>query len=227
MFAADGVICVEFRRAMKGANDMGKRLFAVVVVALGMVGVCGCWSPLVVGERRMEKDETIYGFHIQPLVGFSKHKVVGVNVAARLEPDISGDRLPNASGVVGLAVGAVNHEVWGDVCGVQIGGIAAEARRGAVNGLQVGGIGAEASVVRGVQIAGGGNEAKRCHGVQLSLLGNVAWEAGNCATNTSRCVQVGLVNICGDHWFPLVNFNFRDCENGDIKKWFALKFCPW
>ena len=65
------------------------------------------------------------------------------------------------------------------------------------------------------------------HLTVTSLLGNVAWEAGNCATNTSRCVQVGLVNICGDHWFPLVNFNFRDCENGDIKKWFALKFCPW
>ena len=43
MFAADGVICVEFRRAMKGANDMGKRLFAVVVVAFGK----HLWRPLV------------------------------------------------------------------------------------------------------------------------------------------------------------------------------------
>ena len=167
---------------------------------------------------------------LQPLIGFSKHKVVGVNVAARLEPDISGGRKPNASEIVGLAVGAVHHEVWGDVCGVQIGGYSADASRHVVNGVQIGGFGTIAGEANGVQIAAVGTEAKSCNGVQLSLLGNVSWEsmvAGNCTTNTSRCVQVGLVNICGDHWFPLVNFNFRDCENGDIKKWFALKFCPW
>lgn len=218
----------------KGHKEMKTRMMVAVLTAV-VVGVCGCWSPLVVGEPLMDKDETIYGVHIQPLIGFSKHKVVGVNVAARLEPDISGDRKPNASEIVGLAVGAVHHEVWGDVCGVQIGGYSADASRHVVNGVQIGGFGTIAGEANGVQIAAVGTEAKCCNGVQLSLLGNVSWGsmvAGNCTTNTSRCVQVGLVNVCGDHWFPLINFNFRDCENpdgkdGNSKSVFDFKFRPW
>ena len=135
-----------------GRKEMKMRMMVAVLTAV-VVGVCGCWSPLVVGEPLMDKDETIYGVHIQPLVGFSKHKVVGVNVAARLEPDISGDRKPNASEIVGLAVGAVRHEVWGDVCGVQIGGYSADASRHVVNGVQIGGFGTIAGEANGVQIA--------------------------------------------------------------------------
>ena len=95
---------------------MKKMMLALWLAA--MVAAAGCWSPLVVGEPLMDNDETIYGVHVQPLVGFSDHKVVGVNVAARMEPDISGDRKPNASEIVGLAVGAVFHEVRGGMSAV-------------------------------------------------------------------------------------------------------------
>ena len=215
------------------------RMVAVLAEALVVVGVCGCWSPLVVGDTWSNSAEwgmdksPIYGIWLQPMIGFNDRNVVGVNVAARLEPDVSGDRKPNASEVVGLAVGAVHHEVWGDVWGVQVGCVSADARRHVVNGVQIGGIGTVAREVNGVQIAAGCNEAKSCYGLQLSLLGNCSWDgmvAGTCTTNTSRCVQVGLVNVCGDHWFPLVNFNFRDCENYDSKNsksLFDFKFRPW
>lgn len=71
---------------------MKTKLFArAVAVAAMALCLAGCWSPLVVGEPMMDHDETIYGVHVQPLVGFSDHKVVGLNVAARMEPDISGN----------------------------------------------------------------------------------------------------------------------------------------
>ena len=192
---------------------MNLKLFARVVVEVAMaVVLSGCWSPLVVGEPLMDDDETIYGVHVQPLVGFSDHKVVGVNVAARMEPDISGDRKPNASEIVGLGVGAIFHEVRGDVCGVQIGGLGATAK--CVDGIQIAGI----------------NEARTVNGIQIGLLGNDG--CANSRTNTSRCVQIGLVNVCGDHWFPLINFNFRDsrwCGNDEEVKCYpwGLKFRPW
>ena len=187
-----------------------------IIGAAMTIAACGCWSPFVVGAPLMEPDETIYGVHIQPLVGFSKHQVVGVNVAARMEPNISGDRLPNASEVTGLAIGVVSHEVWGDIFGAQIGGIEASA----------------SGNVRGVQFCGWGNHVSTLHGVQVSLIGNSVNEneidryisPKHSPTNTSRCVQVGLINICGDHWFPLINFNYR---NSSYDKDKGLKFCPW
>ena len=196
-----------------------KILFAVIVGAIGTavsIGVCGCWSPFVVGEPLMEPDETIYGVHIQPLVGFGKRQVVGMNVAARMEPNISGDRLPNASEVTGLAIGMVSHEVVGDIFGAQIGGLEASA----------------SGDVRGVQFCGWGNHANSSYGLQVSLIGNSVNEneidlcicPKHSPTNTSRCVQIGLINICGDHWFPLINFNFRDSSYDKNK---GLKFRPW
>ena len=195
-----------------GVGSSDSNMFARAVAGAAMICLAGCWSPLVVGEPMMDDDETIYGVHVQPLVGFSDHRVVGVNVAARMEPDISGDRKPNASEIVGLAVGAVFHEVRGDVCGVQIGGL-----------------GATAKCVDGIQIAGN-NEARTVNGIQIGLLGNDV--CANSRTNTSRCVQIGLVNVCGDHWFPLINFNFRDsrwCGNDEEVKCYpwGLKFRPW
>ena len=195
-----------------GKGEMNTRMMFVRAVAgAAMLCLAGCWSPLVVGEPLMDNDETIYGVHVQPLVGFSDHKVVGLNVAARMEPDISSDRKPNASGIVGLGVGAVFHEVWGDVCGMQIGGLGAEAK--CVDGIQIAWI----------------NEARTINGIQIGF-GNDG--CANSRTNTSRCVQIGLVNVCGDHWFPLINFNFRDsrwCGNDEEVKCYpwGLKFRPW
>lgn len=179
-----------------GRRGSGDDLLGWVLVTIGR------------GEPMMDDDETIYGVHVQPLVGFSDHKVVGVNVAARMEPDISGDRKPNASEIVGLAVGAVFHEVRGDVCGVQM------ATAKCVDGIQISGI----------------NEARTVNGIQIGLIGNDG--CANSRTNTSRCVQIGLVNVCGDHWFPLINFNFRDsrwCGNDEEVKCYpwGLKFRPW
>lgn len=196
-----------------------KMLFSAIAGTFGVavsICVCGCRSPFVVGEPLMEPDETIYGVHIQPLVGFSKHQVVGVNVAARMEPNISGDRLPNASEVTGLAIAVVSHEVWGDIFGAQIGGLEASA----------------SGDVRGVQFCGWGNHASTLYGVQVSLAGNSTNEdeidrcinPKHSSTNTSRCVQIGLINICGDHWFPLINFNFRDSPCDKDK---GLKLRPW
>ena len=193
-----------------------RMMFARAVVGAAMLCLAGCWSPLVVGEPMMDNDETIYGVHVQPLVGFSDHKVVGLNVAARMEPDISGDRKPNASGIVGLGVGAVFHEVRGDVCGMQIGGLGAEAK--CVDGIQIAWI----------------NEARTINGIQIGL-GNDSCCRRSCShsvTNTSKCVQIGLVNVCGDHWFPLINFNFRDsrwCGKDEGVKYYpwGLKFRPW
>jgi len=195
---------------------MKTKLFARAIAGAAMVlCLAGCWSPLVVGEPMMDNDETIYGVHVQPLVGFSDHKVVGLNVAARMEPDISGDRKPNASGIVGLGVGAVFHEVRGDVCGMQIGGLGAEAK--CVDGIQIAWI----------------NEARTINGIQIGL-GNDGCCRRSCShsvTNTSKCVQIGLVNVCGDHWFPLINFNFRDspcCGTDEVKYYpWSLKFRPW
>ena len=192
-----------------------RMMFARVVAGAAMLCLAGCWSPLVVGEPMMDNDETIYGVHVQPLVGFSDHKVVGLNVAARMEPDISGDRKPNASGIVGLGVGAVFHEVRGDVCGVQIGGLGAEAK--CVDGIQIAWI----------------NEARTINGIQIGF-GNDGCCRRSCShsvTNTSKCVQIGLVNVCGDHWFPLINFNFRNspcCGTDEVKYYpWSLKFHPW
>lgn len=194
---------------------MKTKLFARAVAGAAMLCLAGCWSPLVVGEPMMDNEETIYGVHVQPLVGFSDHKVVGLNVAARMEPDISGDRKPNASGIVGLGVGAVFHEVRGDVCGMQIGGLGAEAK--CVDGIQIALI----------------NEARTINGIQIGL-GNDSCcrrSFSHSVTNTSKCVQIGLVNVCGDHWFPLINFNFRDspcCGTDEVKYYpWSLKFRPW
>ena len=132
-----------------------RMMFVRAVAGAAMaVALAGCWSPLVVGEPLMDNDESIYGVHVQPLVGFSNHKVDGVNVAARMEPDISGDRKPNASEIVGLGAGAVFHEVCGDVFGVQIGGLGAAAK--CVDGIQIAAI----------------NEACTVNGIQIGLLGN-------------------------------------------------------
>ena len=198
---------------------MNTRMMFARAVAGAAMAMClaGCWSPLVVGDTWANSTEwgidnsPIYGIYLQPLVGFAERKVVGVNVAARMEPDISGDRKPNASEIVGLGVGAVFHEVRGDVCGVQIGGLGAMAK--CVDGIQIAGI----------------NEASTVNGIQIGLLGNDG--CANSQTNTSRCVQIGLVNVCGDHWFPLINFNFRDspcCGKDEVKHYpWGLKFRPW
>ena len=199
---------------------MKKMMMAVGFAAMAMC-LAGCWSPLVVGDTWANSAEwgidnsPIYGIYLQPLVGFAERKVVGVNVAARMEPDISGDRKPNASGIVGLGVGAVFHEVRGDVCGMQIGGLGAEAK--CVDGIQIAWI----------------NEARTINGIQIGL-GNDSCCRRSCShsvTNTSKCVQIGLVNVCGDHWFPLINFNFRDspcCGTDEVKYYpWSLKFRPW
>ena len=88
----------------KGHKEMKTRMMVAVLTAV-VVGVCGCWSPLVVGEPLMDKDETIYGVHIQPLIGFSKHKVVGVNVASALHVHLVQQR---------------HAELWYNICDVQL-----------------------------------------------------------------------------------------------------------
>lgn len=100
-------------------KDVSAATASVALVAV-LHGLCGCWSPVVVGEPMSDGDDPIYGIHLQPLIGFGLRKVVGLNVAARMEPDVSGDRKPNASAVTGLAVGVVHHEVRNDVNGVQV-----------------------------------------------------------------------------------------------------------
>ena len=98
-----------------------------------------------------------------------------------------------------------------------------------VNGVALGFISEVGDQMTGLQIGGLMAGAETCRGVQLSLV-NITYPRGAYAIgrykdpDESRCVQIGLINVCGDHWFPLVNFNFRDCKYDKEK---GLKFRPW
>jgi len=163
-------------------------LVSSLALAVGL-NMCGCWSPLVIGTP-MNESATVYGVHLHPLFG-KADKAVGLDVSV-LPADVSkGKDGPSVMDMKGVAVALVTSGV------------------DRMDGLQVGLLGSAATVLRGVQIGGLFTWAEESNGLQLGLF-NIAdgWGGGK----DSRCVQIGLINVCGDHWFPLVNINFHDSE---------------
>ena len=176
-----------------------KRVIMVIVAAVEMLMFGGCWSPVVMGKP-YDRESRVYGLHVHPLWG-SARNVVGIDASVI---GTGFDDRPSVEEMCsGLAIGLVSSGVEGEMRGLQIAGLTPAATN-----------------LKGVQIGLLSSYVEQCFGLQVGLF-NIAgaWGGGN----KNRCVQLGLFNLCGDHWFPLFNVNFRDCESCDA----SMFLSPW